>query len=116
MQGVTVQAGVSADLQLRVTLDDGPAPQALMKAANRVAKRDRCHKSTAIVIGQVDQVVERVRCGYRKCTTGEYVSDAYRKKGWSNIYYQRAVAVVELSEATARPILLPSVSQEEVSA
>ena len=56
MKGVTVQAGVSADLQLRVTLDDGPAPQALMKAANRVAKRDRCHKSTAIVIGQVDQV------------------------------------------------------------
>lgn len=112
MQGVTVQAGVSADLQLRVTLDDGPAPQALMTAANRVAKKGGCQKSTAIVIGQVDQVVERVLCGYRKRTTGEYVTASYRKKGWSNTYYQRAIAVVELSEATARPLLLPSVSQE----
>lgn len=116
MDGVTVLKEVSGDLQLMVTLNEGPAPQALVTAANRVAKQHGALKATAIVIGLVDRVVERAACGYRKRTTGEYVNASYRKKGWSNIYYQRAVAVVELSEATARPILLPSVSQEEVSA
>jgi|WetSurMetagenome_2_1015567.scaffolds.fasta_scaffold526152_1 hypothetical protein len=29
--------------------------------------------------------------GYRKCTTGEYVSNAYRQNfGWKNTYYQNA--------------------------
>lgn len=111
MDGVTVLKEVSADLQLRVTLDDGPAPQALLCAANRVAKKNGAQKATAVVIGQVDRIVERAACGYRKRSTGEYVGAAYQKKGWSSIYYQRAIAVVELSEATARPILFPPVRQ-----
>ena len=37
--------------------------------------------------------------GYRKNTTGEYVSHAYRSNfGWKNTYYQRAILAVSFGE------------------
>lgn len=42
-------------------------------------------------------VIKATPFGYRKCTNGEYVSNAYRASfGWKNTYYQKAECVVNI--------------------
>jgi len=44
------------------------------------------------------RVIDRVRYGYRKNTTGEYVPNKYRSCfGWKNTYYQAAITVVAVN-------------------
>jgi hypothetical protein len=63
--------------------------------ANRIARNHRYWKANIIVRGNEDKVVSRVKNGYRKYTTGEYVAKAYlRNFGWKNTYYQPAITVV----------------------
>jgi hypothetical protein len=71
----------------------------ITKLANSCARRARCGKATEIVFADVPEpvVTERVRFGYRKHSTGEYVPRAYlRKFGWKNTYYQPAVTKVAI--------------------
>lgn len=40
---------------------------------------------------------KRIKPGYRKCTTGEYVPNSYLANfGWKNTYYQSSVAEITL--------------------
>jgi hypothetical protein len=65
------------------------------RCANKISRRNGYSKATAIVRGTANKVISRVNPGYRKYTSGEYVSAAYRKHfGWKNTYYQKAVTVV----------------------
>ena len=65
------------------------------RRANQIARRFGFGVATDIVLGDEDKVVERVRPGHRKYTTGEYVSNAYLNNfGWKNTYYQHAITVV----------------------
>ncbi len=76
------------------------ATRTQQRQANSVLRRARTGSiATTIILGSVDRVVEKIRYGYRKYTTGEYVSMAYRNKfGWKNTYYQPALAVVEIAQ------------------
>lgn len=48
------------------------------------------------VIGE-STIIRSCKYGYRKYTTGEYVSKSYRKNfGWRNTYYQPAVCHVKI--------------------
>lgn len=65
------------------------------RLANSIARASGYGRATKIIRGKESGVVVRVDCGYRKNTTGEYVSNAYRKNfGWKNTYYQQAETVV----------------------
>jgi hypothetical protein len=67
------------------------------KRANIIARRNGHNKATKIVFGDSDKIVSTIAFGYRKKTTGEYVSNSYRKNfGWKNTYYQRVECVVML--------------------
>jgi hypothetical protein len=71
----------------------------IQKLANSCARKHGCGRATNIVFDNVDEpvVVEHVRFGHRKHTTGEYVPNAYLKKfGWKNTYYQHARTTVAL--------------------
>lgn len=63
--------------------------------ANSIARKHGYGAATEIIFGNEDKVVSHTRYGYRKCTTGEYVPNAYRNKfGWKNTYYQNAETTV----------------------
>jgi hypothetical protein len=67
------------------------------KSANIIARAKGYHRATTIIYGGEDRVVSAASCGYRKFTTGEYVSNAYRANfGWKNTYYQHAHCTVML--------------------
>lgn len=69
--------------------------KAYQRSANRIARLAGHHSATKIVRGDENKVISHTACGYRKITTGEYVSNAYRNKfGWKNTYYQHAETVV----------------------
>ena len=70
----------------------------IVKRANSVARKNGHSIATHVDIGTEDKLVERVHFGYRKYTTGEYVSSAYRRNfGWKNTYYQNAIVKVMLN-------------------
>ena len=68
--------------------------------ANRVARQNGYHRATEIQLIpglKSPKVLSHVSCGFRKNTTGEYVSNAYRANfRWKNTYYQHAETVVAL--------------------
>ena len=67
------------------------------KRANIIARASGFGRATKIVHGAKNRILSSVACGYRKFTTGDYVSWAYRKSfGWKNTYYQKAECVVQL--------------------
>ena len=68
-----------------------------IKRANAIARQAGHGAATRIVLGPEDAVIDHTSYGYRKFTTGEYVSNAYRAKfGWKNTYYQCAETTVQL--------------------
>lgn len=67
------------------------------KEANAIARKAGFETATEIIHGTENKVVSHVSPGYRKNTTGEYVSNSYRTHfGWKNTYYQNAETVVML--------------------
>lgn len=71
--------------------------KAIRRSANIVAMEEGYGKAAFIISGDKNEVVEHIRHGYRKYTSGEYVPNAYRRKfGWKNTYYQPATTTVEL--------------------
>lgn len=71
----------------------------LQQEANRVARQAGYSIANHIVIGDEVKVVKHIAYGYRKYTTGEYVSNKYRACfGWKNTYYQNAVTTVMLRD------------------
>jgi hypothetical protein len=69
------------------------------KIANSVARKNGYGTATTILFGNINApfILERTPSGYRKYTTGEYVSSAYRANfGWKNTYYQHAKTTVVL--------------------
>jgi hypothetical protein len=70
--------------------------------ANAYAKSQGYGSATEIVESEKVRIVDRWDYGYRKHTTGEYVSNAYRNKfGWKNTYYQSAITVVGVPKRIA---------------
>ena len=70
----------------------------LQTMANQVARRHGYLRADRILWGDRTTVIEHVRYGYRKYTTGEYVSTKYRSNfGWKNTYYQHACTTVMLA-------------------
>lgn len=72
----------------------------LQKEANRIARRSGYGTATEVFFSptrKTGAVIKRVDFGYRKNTTGEYVSNAYRRNfGWKNTYYCMAKTAVKL--------------------
>lgn len=69
----------------------------LQRKANVIARKAGHGMATTIILGTEDKVLRHIAYGYRKNTTGEYVSNAYRQKfGWKNTYYQPAKTTVML--------------------
>ena len=67
--------------------------------ANAVVRKAGYGRATTIVPieGAEPMVISHTSYGYRKYTTGEYVSNSYRNHfGWRNTYYQDAQTVVGL--------------------
>ena len=67
--------------------------------ANSIARKAGYNVATTILFGNVKspKIIDRTPYGYRKYTTGEYVSNAYRNHfGWKNTYYQKASTTVLL--------------------
>ena len=53
------------------------------KRANQIARAAGYGSATSIIYGDANKVVSHTPYGYRKKSTGEYVSNAYRNKfGW----------------------------------
>lgn len=72
-----------------------PITSEILKRANSIARKNGRGSATTIVIGDEDKVIDHTRSGYRKYTTGEYVSNKYRSNfGWKNTYYQHAMTTV----------------------
>lgn len=70
------------------------------RQANAIARQHGHGTATEVRLGKEDRVVSHIRYGYRKCTTGQYVPNAYRNNfGWKNTYYQNAETVVEIKES-----------------
>lgn len=71
-----------------------------IRTANVAARKAGYGRATEIKINPdipEPRVVHHTRFGFRKFTTGEYVSNAYRAKfGWKNTFYQNAETVVEI--------------------
>jgi len=71
---------------------------AQQKKANSIARRHGHGMATAIILGTEDRVISHTRYGYRKCSDGQYVPNAYLANfGWKNTYYQHAETVVEIT-------------------
>lgn len=72
-------------------------PDEIKRYANAVARKNGYGKANQICIGNEDKIVDRIAYGYRKYTTGQYVSNSYRNNfGWKNTYYQPAITVVQI--------------------
>jgi len=71
----------------------------IQKQANIIARKSGYNCATKIVAGNEDKTISHINYGYRKYTTGEYVSNAYRNHfGWKNTYYQEAITVVMICD------------------
>jgi len=74
--------------------------QTVQQWANSYARRQGRGTATDLTValgGDRVKVVESWHPGWRKYTTGEYVSNAYRNNfGWKNTYYQHAVFELEI--------------------
>ena len=69
----------------------------MKKYANVIARSAHYHSATTILFTGLNKVVSHVCYGYRKYTTGEYVSNKYRDNfGWKNTYYQQAETIVSI--------------------
>ena len=69
--------------------------QEIIRKANSIARKNGYGRATEIILGNEDKIVSHISYGYRKYTTGEYVSNKYRSNfGWKNTYYQHAETVV----------------------
>ena len=69
------------------------------KRANIVARASGFGRATEYEYGTEDKILRSTPYGYRKYTTGEYVSSAYRSAfGWKNTYYQHAECIVQIKE------------------
>jgi len=80
------------------TVIECPTP-AQQRRANVVARRAGYGRATTVVIGDRDTVLEHTPYGYRKLSTGEYVTSAYRSNfGWKNTYYQNAETTVMIAQ------------------
>ena len=68
------------------------------RKANSIARQAGYGTATKIVYGQGPaRVLRHTQYGYRKNTTGEYVSNKYRANfGWKYTYYQPAATTVLL--------------------
>lgn len=68
--------------------------------ANIIAREHGYGRATKVIIDPNNEpkVIQHTPYGYRKKTTGQYVPNAYRRKGWSNVYYQHAETVVSIKE------------------
>ncbi len=69
----------------------------IQKLANSFARKFGYGSATTILFGNINnpKIIEHISYGYRKCTTGEYVPNAYRANfGWKNTYYQNAETTV----------------------
>ena len=67
--------------------------------ANKIARQAGHGVADHIVVGDIAGVVKHIAYGYRKYTTGEYVSNKYRSCfGWKNTYYQHAYTTVMLRD------------------
>lgn len=65
--------------------------------ANIVARKNRYGFASSYEWGSESKVLRRTPYGYRKHTTGEYVSNSYRRNfGWKNTYYQNALTHVSI--------------------
>ena len=69
----------------------------LQTRANAIARKAGHQIAHSIVLGDIDRVVNHVKYGYRKKTTGQYVPNSYVQKGWSSVYYENAWTTVELA-------------------
>jgi len=71
----------------------------IVTMANSIARKFGYNTATTILFGNVKEpkIIHRTHYGYRKYTTGEYVSKAYRNHfGWENTYYQKAITTIVL--------------------
>jgi hypothetical protein len=68
--------------------------------ANSFARKNGHGRATKVTLSAavtVPMIGETTRYGYRKHTTGDYVSNKYRSNyGWKNTYYQAAECEVIL--------------------
>lgn len=67
--------------------------------ANSIARKNGANIATSILFADIPEgrVTNHVKFGYYKNTTGERVSNAYRRKfGWKNTSYHAAVCEVTL--------------------
>jgi hypothetical protein len=67
--------------------------------ANAIARKYGHGRAYEIEEGDTDCILKHTPYGWRKNSTGEYVSQAYRNIGWSNTYYQQAETIVQVSHA-----------------
>jgi hypothetical protein len=73
------------------------------KLANIIARKNGYGKATEVIIDTslpkgTGRVLKHINRGYRKCSNGEYVSNAYLNNfGWKNTYYQHAVTIVAVN-------------------
>ena len=73
--------------------------KSIQKQANIIARKAGYNNATKIIIGDENKVTSHISYGYRKYTTGEYVSNKYRANfGWKNTYYQSAETIVMLCD------------------
>ena len=72
--------------------------KSLKQFANAYARHIGYGKADLICVEDIPikgaRIAGRINYGWRKFTTGEYVCNAYRAKGWHNTYYQRAHTAV----------------------
>jgi hypothetical protein len=86
---ITIDSTVKSDLLEVIKLYKS---HQIKKLALTFARKKGYNSVTSIVISTDNKILEHTKFGYRKYTTGEYVSNAYRDKfGWKNTYYQPAV-------------------------
>jgi hypothetical protein len=71
----------------------------IWQVANAVARQYRCGTADSYMICSTNGLAEHTHYGYRKCTTGEYVPNAYLANfGWKNTYYQGAWTKVRVCQ------------------
>ena len=69
----------------------------VVKKANIIARKNGYGFATSVSLGTEDKIISHTSYGYRKYTTGEYVSNKYRANfGWKNTYYQNAETIVSI--------------------
>lgn len=81
------------------------ASKGLIRYANAVARRNGHGRADNIFVGEDDKVLAHVPYGYRKNTTGQYVTNSYVRKGWSSVFYQHAETTVQVCKDVYNEIM-----------